>query len=150
MLDIPGFGPIEATILDVSNPMVLVRAEDIGLTGRELPEEVNSNKAASEILEKIRGAACCKMGFAKDLEDATSNSPAVPKVGFFTKPQSYVDIAGQQVNAEDMDVCARVISVFKCHKACPLRLKPHPRQHTLHLNRYTRRLSALPGVNGAC
>lgn len=120
VLDIPGFGPIEATILDVSNPMVLVRAEDIGLTGRELPEEVNSNKAASEILEKIRGAACCKMGFAKDLEDATSNSPAVPKVGFFTKPQSYVDIAGQQVNAEDMDVCARVISVFKCHKACPL------------------------------
>ena len=85
VLDIPGFGPIEATILDVSNPMVLVRAEDIGLTGRELPEEVNSNKAASEILEKIRGAACCKMGFAKDLEDATSNSPAVPKVGFFTK-----------------------------------------------------------------
>lgn len=82
VLDIPGFGPIEATILDVSNPMVLVRAEDIGLTGRELPEEVNSNKAASEILEKIRGAACCKMGFAKDLEDATSNSPAVPKVGF--------------------------------------------------------------------
>lgn len=71
-------------------------------------------------MEKIRGAACCKMGFAKDLEDATSNSPAVPKVGFFTKPQSYVDIAGQQVNAEDMDVCARVISVFKCHKACPL------------------------------
>lgn len=31
-----------------------------------------------------------------------------------------MDIAGQQVNAEDMDVCARVISVFKCHKACPL------------------------------
>ncbi len=120
VLDIPGFGPIEATILDVSNPMVLVRAEDIGLTGRELPEEINNNKAASGLLEKIRGVACCKMGFAKDLEDATSNSPAVPKVGFFTKPQSYVDIAGQQVNAEDMDVCARVISVFKCHKACPL------------------------------
>ncbi len=35
VLDIPGFGPIEATILDVSNPMVLVRAEDIGLTGRD-------------------------------------------------------------------------------------------------------------------
>ena len=65
VLDIPGFGPIEATILDVSNPMVLVRAEDIGLTGRELPEEVNSNKAASEILEKIRGAACCKIGLCK-------------------------------------------------------------------------------------
>ena len=96
-LEIPDFGPIEATILDVSNPMVLVKAED-----------------------KIRGVACCRMGFAKDLKDATENNPAVPKVGFVTVSKSYTDIAGQQVNAEDMDVCARVISVFKCHKACPL------------------------------
>ena len=119
-LEIPDFGPIEATILDVSNPMVLVKAEDIGMTGTELPEEVNSNKEVSDLLEKIRGVACCKMGFAKDLKDATENSPAVPKVGFVTVPKSYTDIAGQQVSAEDMDVCARVISVFKCHKACPL------------------------------
>ena len=60
------------------------------------------------------------MGFAKDLKDATENSPAVPKVGFVTVPKSYTDISGAEVHAEDMDVCARVISVFKCHKACPL------------------------------
>ena len=60
------------------------------------------------------------MGFAKDLKDATENSPAVPKVGFITSPKSYTEIGGTQVNAEDMDICARVISVFKCHKACPL------------------------------
>lgn len=120
VLDIPGFGTIEATILDVSNPMVLVRAEDIGMTGTELPEEINSNSEVCELLEKIRGTACCMMGFAKDLDDATQNSPAVPKVGFFTKPSSYDDIAKKVVDEESMDVCARVISVFKCHKACPL------------------------------
>ena len=37
-----------------------------------------------------------------------------------TRPVSYTDIEGKQVAAEKMDVCARVISVFKCHKACPL------------------------------
>ena len=120
VLDIPGFGKIEATILDVSNPMVLVRAEDIGMKGTELPEEINQNKEVCDLLEKIRGTAACLMGFAKDLEDATANSPAVPKVGFFTKPVSFTDIAGQTVKMEDMDLCARVISVFKCHKACPL------------------------------
>lgn len=120
VLEIPGFGTIEASILDVSNPMVLVRAEDIGMTGVELPEEVNRNEQASELLEKIRGTACCMMGFAKDLEDATANSPAVPKVGFFTKPSSFTEIGGERIQAEDMDICARVISVFKCHKACPL------------------------------
>ena len=60
------------------------------------------------------------MGFARDLKDATENSPAVPKVGFFTAPVSYTDIERKQVRAEGMDICARVISVFKCHKACPL------------------------------
>lgn len=120
VLDIPGHGKIEATILDVSNPMVLVHAEDVGLKGTELPEEINNNKEACELLEKIRGTACCKMGFARDLEDATENSPAVPKVGFVTAPRSYVDIAGKETEESRMDICARVISVFKCHKACPL------------------------------
>ncbi|MCD8020256.1 MAG: PrpF protein [Clostridiales bacterium] len=120
ILDIPDYGKIEATILDVSNPMVLVKAEDIGASGTELPEEVNSNAKLCEILEKIRGTAACMMGFAKDLEDATQNSPAVPKVGFVTSPKSYTEIGGQSIDAEQMDVCARVISVFKCHKACPL------------------------------
>ncbi len=120
VLDIPGFGRIEATILDVSNPMVLVRAEDVGAIGTELPEEVNNNKELGDLLEKIRGTACCKMGFAKDLEDAAKNSPAVPKVGFVTSPKSYIEIGGNAVVAEDMNICARVISVFKCHKACPL------------------------------
>lgn len=120
VLDIPGFGKIEASILDVSNPMVLVRAEEIGMKGTELPEEINSNTGVSALLEKIRGTAACMMGFAKDLEDATANSPAVPKVGFFTAPVTFTDIAGEQVEASDMDLCARVISVFKCHKACPL------------------------------
>ncbi len=120
VLDIPGFGKIEATILDVSNPMVLIRAEDVNATGMELPEEVNSNAELCEVLEKVRGTAACMMGFAKDLKDATENSPAVPKVGFITSPKSYTEIGGTQVNAEDMDICARVISVFKCHKACPL------------------------------
>lgn len=120
ILDIPGFGKIEASILDVSNPMVLVRAEDIGMKGTELPEEINQNQKVCDLLEKIRGTAACMMGFARDLEDATDNSPAVPKVGFFTVPKDYRDIAGEQAHKEDMDVCARVISVFKCHKACPL------------------------------
>ncbi len=120
VLEIPGLGSIRATILDVSNPIVLVRAEDVGADGTELPGAIDSNKSLSDKLEAIRGAACVKMGFASDLKDATDNSPAVPKVGFFTVPKSYTDISGKAAAAEEMDICARVISVFKCHKACPL------------------------------
>lgn len=119
-LEIEGYEPIEATILDVSNPIVLVRAEDLGFNGTELPAEIDADKEKSARLEAIRGAACVKMGFAKDLEDATKNSPAVPKVGFVTTRKSFTEIGGEDVKAEDMDVLARVISVFKCHKAIPL------------------------------
>ena len=111
---------LEATIIDVSNPIVLVRAEDIGMKGTELPSEINANTLVMELLEKIRGTACVMMGFAKDLQDATDHQPGVPKVGFVTSPVSFTDIEGKEVDAEKMDICARVISVFKCHKAIPL------------------------------
>lgn len=120
VLDIPDHGEVEATILDVSNPMVLVNARDVGLKGTELPEEINNNAAVCELLEKIRGFACCLMGFATDLRDAETNSPAVPKVGVVTEPTDIIDIADEVVKGENMDICVRVISVFKCHKACPL------------------------------
>lgn len=119
-LDLGALGKIEATILDVSNPIVLVRAEDLGVTCGESPAQVDGNTALSDRLEAIRGAACVKLGFAKDLRDATENSPAVPKVGFVSRAQDYGALDGSPVAAEQMDICARVISVFKCHKACPL------------------------------
>lgn len=118
-LDLPD-GRIEATILDVSNPIVLVRAEDLGLTGGELPAQVDGDQALAARLEAIRGAACVRMGLASSPEDATANNPGVPKVGFVSEKRTFTDISGKKVQAEDMDVCARVISVFKCHKACPL------------------------------
>lgn len=108
------------SLFDVSNPLILVAAEDIGLTGTEMPTELDENKKASELLEQIRGNAAVLMGFAKNLEDAKVNSPAVPKVGVFTSPKDYQGISGNIVSAEDMDVCVRILSVFKCHKACPL------------------------------
>lgn len=120
VLEIPGFGKLEASILDVSNPIVLVRASDIGVKGTELPEEVNGDAELCALLEKIRGTACVRMGLAKSLQDATENQPGVPKVGFVTAPVSFPDIEGKETDRDGMDVCARVISVFKCHKACPL------------------------------
>lgn len=60
------------------------------------------------------------MGFAKDLQDVTDHSPAVSKITFFNTPVRYSDIENKDVTEDSMDLCARVISVFKCHKACLL------------------------------
>jgi 2-methylaconitate cis-trans-isomerase PrpF len=119
-LEIPGFGEVEATILDVSGPMVMARAKDIGLNGTETPDEINSDARVCELLEKIRGTAATLIGCAGGIEDATVNAPAVPKIGVFCAPQTFKDLSGQTVEADTMDICVRIISVFKCHKASPI------------------------------
>jgi len=119
-IEIEGSGRIKVSVIDVMNPLVLVRAEDIGLKGTELPEEMNADSRAMSLLEEIRGTVCCMMGMASDLHDAKENSPGVPKIGVFALPKDYRDIAGNMVKAEEADLCVRVLSVLKCHKACPL------------------------------
>jgi len=120
VLDINGLGQIEVSVIDVMNPFVLVRAEDIGLKGTELPEQINADRCAMQRLEEIRATVSCMLGIANDLNEARENSPGVPKIGIFTSPTDYLDISGKIVKAEMTDICVRVLSVFKCHKACPL------------------------------
>lgn len=111
---------IEISILDVGGPLVVVRAEDVGSSGTEMPEVLSGNAELSDLVEYIRGSVSMLLGFAEDLDDAVVNSPGVPKIALVSSPKSYVDIAKQQVNETDMDICARVYSIFKCHKAIPV------------------------------
>lgn len=38
VLEVPDLGPVEVSIVDAANPLVFVRARDLGLSGRELPD----------------------------------------------------------------------------------------------------------------
>lgn len=39
--EVPNWGKVEVSIVDAANPLVFARAEDLGLTDRELPDELN-------------------------------------------------------------------------------------------------------------
>ena len=41
ILEVPNFGKVEVSIVDAANPLVFVKAKDMGMTGLELPEEVS-------------------------------------------------------------------------------------------------------------
>ena len=118
-LQIPGRGLIEATLVDISNPAVLVRARDLGMTGAELTE-INGNGELMELLERIRCVAAERMGFVARWEEARTGCTAVPKVGILSAPQDYVDMDGNRVAAAEMDLCCRMISVGTMHKAYPM------------------------------
>jgi len=120
LLHVDGFGPIEVTLIDVSHPMAIIRAGDVGMSGAELPEELDARPGLLDTLEKIRCAAACAMGFADSFEDATENCGNLPFIGAFSEPKSYPIIGGSSVSAADIDVCVRVISMRMPHKASPI------------------------------
>ncbi len=119
VFDVPDYGDIEVTVIDCANPVVFIRAEDLGIQGTELTE-LNNNKEVMEHIERIRGLAAQKIGFVKNWEETRTKSTSIPKVSIISKPQNYRDMDGNQVKTSDMDICVRAISVGKLHKAYPM------------------------------
>ena len=119
VFDVPGYGPAEVTVLDCSNPMVFIKASDLGIKGSELTE-LNQNKDVMEHIERIRGITAVKCGFVEKWEDARTKSTSAPKVSIVSAPQDYINMDGNEVKADTMDLCCRAISVGALHKAYPM------------------------------
>lgn len=121
VVDVPGYGEAEVTLIDCSNPVVFIRAEDVGLKGTELTE-LNSSKYADEMehIERIRGLFAQRLGFVKDYREARTESTTAPKAAIVSAPQDYKTLDGKIVKADDMDLCIRSLSLGTLHKAVPM------------------------------
>lgn len=53
---------VDVTCIDVAMPMVIARAEEMGLTGYETPEELDTNQEFFQRMEKLRVEAGERMG----------------------------------------------------------------------------------------
>ncbi|WP_129728592.1 2-methylaconitate cis-trans isomerase PrpF family protein [Ectobacillus funiculus] len=107
-------GSIPISIIDVANPLVFVRAQDIGLTGTELPHDYSQEKLKE--MEEIRSMAAEMCQFSQK-EEATKKSPAVPKMTIIAPPMDYTDLTGVERKASDMDLIIRMMSMQKPHQA---------------------------------
>jgi 2-methylaconitate cis-trans-isomerase PrpF len=119
-LEIPGGGILTVSIVDATNPMVFVRAADLGLLGKEHPEAIDRDTDLTARLEMIRAMVAVRIGLAPDVEAASRKSQAVPKIAMVAPPTRYRDLSGNEVPAETTDICARVISMGKAHRAFAL------------------------------
>lgn len=118
--DIPGFGPLTVSCVDAANPLVFVRAADLGMTGTESAETIDANERWLDLLETIRSVAAEKCGIIDDYRRATDESPAVPKIAIVAPPASYKTAVGEEISADDIDLCARIMSMQKAHRAYAL------------------------------
>jgi len=114
-LIVEGIGSLEISIVDAANPLVFVRAEDVGMTGKELPSEIDGNKDLLELLENIRGSAAVLMGLTSESSRAAWETPGVPKMTIVSAPGDYVSSDGKNISSESIDLISRMMSMQKAH-----------------------------------
>lgn len=115
VLEVPGVGKIRASIVDAANPLVYVKAEDLGLLGNEMPEDFDERTL--DILEKIRGVAAVKVGLIEDYRRSAWDCPGLPKMTLLAAPMDYTALDGTKIKAEDFDLTIRMMSMQKPHAA---------------------------------
>lgn len=104
VLALPDGGEIAATLIDAGNPTVFVAAADLGLRGDETAAELDDAMLAT--LEHLRASGAVAMGLSPDLDTASRERPATPKISFLSPPR-----------AEGRHLEARILSMGKLHHA---------------------------------
>jgi probable AcnD-accessory protein PrpF len=115
-LDVPGVGVFPATMITAGIPTVFVNAVDIGYTGSELREAINTDPAALARFEKIRVAGALRMGLIKTPGEAATRQHT-PKIAFVAPPVDYVASSGKMIRASEVDLLVRALSMGKLHHA---------------------------------
>lgn len=115
-LEVPEIGTFQATLINAGIPTVFLNAEDIGYTGAELQDDINSDAVALQRFETIRAYGALKMGLIKDLSEATTRQHT-PKIAFVSAPKDYVSSSGKPVTTSDVDLLVRALSMGKLHHA---------------------------------
>ncbi len=115
-LEVPGVGTLKATMINAGIPTIFINADAIGYTGTELQEAINGDAAALAKFETIRAHGAVRMGLIKDVSEA-ANRQHTPKVAFVAPPAGYTASSGKQVQAGDIDLLVRALSMGKLHHA---------------------------------
>jgi probable AcnD-accessory protein PrpF len=115
-LEVPGLGTLKATMINAGIPTIFVNASDIGYTGSELQDAINSDPKALSMFETIRAYGAVRMGLIGHVDEAVTRQHT-PKVAFVAPPAEYLSSSGKRVTTEDTDLLVRAMSMGKLHHA---------------------------------
>ncbi len=115
-LDVPGVGRFAATLINAGIPTIFLNATDLGYTGCELQGSINDDPHALARLEAIRAQGALQMGLIQHLSEAAQRQHT-PKIAFVAPPASYTTSSGKQVQANDVDLLVRALSMGQLHHA---------------------------------
>ncbi|HSX58711.1 MAG TPA: 2-methylaconitate cis-trans isomerase PrpF [Tahibacter sp.] len=115
-LEVPGVGTLQATLINAGIPTIFVNAQDIGYAGTELQGAINEDPKALAKFETIRAYGALRMGLIADIGEAAKRQHT-PKVAFVSKPATYTASSGRAVEAGEIDLNVRALSMGKLHHA---------------------------------
>ena len=108
---------VQATLCDAGNPCAWVPAGELGLTGSELPAEIDEVAGLIGLAREIRGKAAVQMGLAADWSRADEQSPGLPMLGLVAPPAGYRTLSGGQVEEKQMDLRVRLLFMNRLHES---------------------------------
>ena len=115
-LEVPGIGTLRATMINAGIPTIFIEAQAVGCTGTELQDAINGDARALAMFETIRAHGAVRMGLVPTVEQAMLRQHT-PKVAFVASPVSYTASSGRSVDADDIDLVVRALSMGKLHHA---------------------------------
>ncbi|NBC14908.1 MAG: 2-methylaconitate cis-trans isomerase PrpF [Gammaproteobacteria bacterium] len=115
-LEVPDIGTFEVTMINAGIPTVFLRAEDLGYDGTELQPAINDDPAALARFETIRAHAAVRMGLIEVVSAAAARQHT-PKVAICAGPKGYTAASGKAIEATDIDLNVRALSMGKLHHA---------------------------------
>ncbi len=116
LLEVPGVGAFNATMITAGIPTIFIDAESIGYSGTELQDDINNDLDALTKFETIRAYGALKMGLIDSIEEAEQRQHT-PKVAFVSAPKRYVSSSGKTVQPDSVDLLVRALSMGKLHHA---------------------------------
>jgi probable AcnD-accessory protein PrpF len=115
-LEVPDVGTFDATLINAGIPTIFLNADALGYTGTELQDAINGDPKALAMFETIRAHGAVRMGLIRHVDEAAGRQHT-PKVAFVAPPRDYVSSSGKAVDAGDIDLLVRAMSMGKLHHA---------------------------------
>lgn len=116
-LTVPGLGQIEASLVDASNPMVFVRAADLGVAGSELPDDLEKTPGLMAALDAIRREAGVLMRLGATADKVGLSNP---KIAMVSAPAGFTTLDAARVKAGEHEIAVRMVSMERLHRAVTL------------------------------
>ena len=117
--DVPGLGPIDASVIDAANLCIFVRTTDVGVDPQSSVDELQADSALVDRLEAVRATVSRDIGFVTEDVEQEMKVRVNPLLFAVAPPMTFRALNDSVVDVNDHDILSRSITRRAFSKAYP-------------------------------